>query len=114
MASQIYRIATQSIVVLLLDNEAKLDKNPQGIVNVHPRTIERYFYEECIEPEGEDIDDEDFKIKINYKIFEKPTIGESKELEKQKQKVEAWVVEMEKEKGGKAKKSSRLFQVLCH
>ena len=94
----------QSIVVLLLDNEAKLDKNPQGIVNVHPRTIERYFYEECIAPEGEDIDDEEFKIRINYKLFERPTIGESKELEKAKKKAEAWVVEMEKDKTGKKKK----------
>ena len=101
----------QAIVVLLLDNEAKLDKNPQGIVNVHPRTIERYFYEECIAPEGEDIDDEEFKIRINYKLFEKPTIGESKELEKQKQKAEAWVVEMEKEKDKKGKnKKNGLFQ----
>ena len=100
----------QSIVVLLLDNEAKLDKNPQGIVNVHPRTIERYFYEECIAPEGEDIDDEEFRIRINYKLFERPTIGESKELEKQKQKAEAWVVEMEKDKKGQAKKGLQLFQ----
>jgi len=101
----------QAIVVLLLDNEAKLDKNPQGIVNVHPRTIERYFYEECISPEGEDIDDEEFRIRINYKLFEKPTIGESKELEKQKQKAEAWVVEMEKSKDKKGQsKKKGLFQ----
>ena len=28
------------------------------------RTLEEYFYENCIRPEGDDIDDEDFRIKV--------------------------------------------------
>jgi hypothetical protein len=32
--------------------------NPQKVVNVHHRTLEEYFYENCIVVEGDDIDDE--------------------------------------------------------
>jgi hypothetical protein len=37
---------------------AKIDVNPQKVVNVHHRTLEEYFYENCIVVEGDDIDDE--------------------------------------------------------
>jgi hypothetical protein len=43
--------------------------------------LEEYFYESCILSEGDDIDDEDFKIRIIYKIFEKPTYSSSEPLE---------------------------------
>ena len=52
-----------------------------GIINMHPRTLEEYFYESCIIPEGDDIDDEDFKIRVIYKIFEKSTYSSSEPIE---------------------------------
>ena len=52
-----------------------------GIINMHPRTLEEYFYESCIIPEGDDIDDEDFKIRVIYKIFEKSSYSSSEPLE---------------------------------
>ena len=104
----------QSIVILLLENGAKIDKNPQGTINVNSKTLEQYFFENCITPEGDDIDDEDFRIKVNYRLFEKPLINEKMELVKTKEKAEAWVLEMEKSdaekgkggKGGKGKPKS--------
>ena len=45
------------------------------------RTLEEYFYESCIRPEGDDIDDEDFRIKINFKLFEKPAYANDEKLE---------------------------------
>ena len=48
---------------------------------MHPRTLEEYFYESCIIPEGDDIDDEDFKIRVIYKIFEKSSYSSSEPLE---------------------------------
>jgi len=53
----------QSIVKFLLFNGAKIDINPQKVVNVHHKTLEEYFYEKCIIVEGDDIDDEDFRIR---------------------------------------------------
>ena len=50
----------QSIVKFLLSHGAKIDVNPQKMVNVHHRTLEEYFYEKCILVEGDDIDDEVF------------------------------------------------------
>ena len=61
----------QSIVKFLLRNGAKIDVNQQKLINVNTRTLEEYFYENCIRPEGDDIDDEEFKIKINFKLFER-------------------------------------------
>ena len=38
-----------------------------------PRTLEEYFYDHCIKTaEGGDIDDEEFTITVNFKLFEKP------------------------------------------
>ena len=54
---------------------------PTGIINIHPRTLEEFFYESCIVPEGDDIDDEDFKIRIIYKIFERSSYSSSESLE---------------------------------
>ena len=48
---------------------------------MHPRTLEEYFYESCIIPEGDDIDDEDFKIRVIYKIFEKSSYSSSEPIE---------------------------------
>ena len=48
---------------------------------MHPRTLEEYFYESCIIPEGDDIDDEDFKIRVIYKIFEKSSYSSSESME---------------------------------
>ena len=48
---------------------------------MHPRTLEEYFYESCIIPEGDDIDDEDFKIRVVYKIFEKSSYSTSDSME---------------------------------
>jgi hypothetical protein len=53
----------QALCVLLFSNGAKIDKNPQGVINVNSRTLEKYFNENCITPEGDDIDDEDFRIR---------------------------------------------------
>ena len=39
-----------------------------------------YFNESCILPEGDDIDDEDFKIRINFKLFEKSTYSPTESL----------------------------------
>ena len=60
------------VAKLLMANGAKLDMNPQGLINVNPRTVEEYFYDHCIKTEGDDIDDEDFVIRVNFKLFEKP------------------------------------------
>ncbi|TRY68237.1 hypothetical protein TCAL_06841 [Tigriopus californicus] len=70
----------QAIVKVLLKNGAKLDQNPQGQLNLNPRTLEEYFYEECIIPEGDDIDEEDFQIRINFKLFERPLVDENTPL----------------------------------
>lgn len=59
----------QSIVKFLLYNGAKIDINPQKVVNVHHKTLEQYFYEKCIIVEGDDIDDEDFKIRLFDLLF---------------------------------------------
>ena len=32
----------------ILRNGGKVDRNPQGSVNVNPRTLEEYFFEDCI------------------------------------------------------------------
>lgn len=87
----------QSIVKFLLGHGAKIDVNPQKVVNINSRTLEEYFYETCIIPEGDDIDDEDFRIKINFKLFEKPLYGENDNLEVAREKANAWTLEMEKE-----------------
>ncbi len=96
----------QSIVKFLLVNGAKIDVNQQKLVNVNPRTLEEYFYESCIIPEGDDIDDEDFRIKINFKLFEKPGYFDDEDLEVAKDKANAWAVgSADKSKKGQSPKS---------
>ena len=67
----------QSVAQFLLNHGAKIDINHQKNININPRTLEQYFYDYCIIPEGDDIDDEDFKISIKFKLFEKPVYGGS-------------------------------------
>ena len=59
----------QSIVKFLLSHGAKIDVNPQKMVNVHHRTLEEYFYEKCILVEGDDIDDEVFLVSLKEFYF---------------------------------------------
>ena len=68
----------QSVAQFLLNHGAKIDINHQKNININPRTLEQYFYDYCIIPEGDDIDDEDFKIRIKFKLFEKPVYGGSR------------------------------------
>ena len=42
----------------LLSHGAKLDVNPQKVVNLHHSTLEEYLFEKCIHAEGDDVDDE--------------------------------------------------------
>ena len=58
----------QTIVKFLLGQGGKIDVSSQKIVNVHHRTLEEYFYENCITVEGDDIDDE-VKPTFQKKIF---------------------------------------------
>ena len=74
---------------------AKVDVNQQKIVNINPRTLEEYFYESCIIPEGDDIDDEDFRIRINFKLFEKPAFTDKEHLEVTKDRANAWAVQLD-------------------
>ena len=67
----------QTVAQFLLNHGAKIDINHQKNININPRTLEQYFYDYCIIPEGDDIDDEDFKIRIKFKLFEKPVYGGS-------------------------------------
>ena len=60
----------QNVAKFLLAYDAKFDKNPQDIPNVLPKTLDEYFYEQCVSTVGDEIDDEDFRIKINLKFFE--------------------------------------------
>ena len=57
--------------------------------------LDEYFYESCIRPEGEDIDDEDFRIKINFKLFERPIYGDDDDFEVAKDKANAWAMEQD-------------------
>lgn len=86
----------------MLRNGAKIDINTQKLVNVNPRTLEEYFYESCIRPEGDDIDDEDFRIKINFKLFEKPASKDEEKMEVTKDKANAWAVKSEESKKNSA------------
>ena len=61
----------QDIVIFLLQKGAKIDLNPQNVINISPKTLEEYFYDHCITSEGGDIDDEEFSIKVNFELFEK-------------------------------------------
>ena len=74
---------------------AKVDVNQQRAVNINPRTLEEYFYESCIIPEGDDIDDEDFRIRINFKLFEKPAFTDKEHLEVTKDRANAWTVQLD-------------------
>ena len=74
---------------------AKVDVNQQKVVNINPRTLEEYFYESCIIPEGDDIDDEDFRIRINFKLFEKPAFTDKEHLEVTKDRANAWTVQLD-------------------
>ena len=60
------------VVIFLLQQGAKIDLNNQGILNLVPRTLEEYFYDHCIKSQGGDIDDEEFTITVNFKLFGKP------------------------------------------
>jgi len=59
--------------------------------------------EHCVNAEGEDIDDEDFKIRINFQLFERPAEKDSKNLNRDgisKRQKKAWeLLEVEGEKG---------------
>jgi len=70
----------QRIAKLLLLHGAKLEVNDQGLLNLHPRTLEEHLFEHCIKAEGDDIDDEDFKIRINFQLFERPVENDVKDL----------------------------------
>ncbi len=85
----------QSVAKLLLRHGAKLERNEQKAINVLPRTLEEHFYEFCINTEGEDVDDEEFKIRINFKLFEKPFGEETGDLHVAMAKANAWAMEME-------------------
>ena len=64
---------SNQVVLFLLGEGAKIDLNQQGALNLVPRTLEEYFYDHCIKTaEGGDIDDEEFTITVNFKLFEKP------------------------------------------
>lgn len=85
----------QSMAKFLLRNGAKIDVNPQKVVNVNPRTLEEYFYESCFTTEGDDLDEEEFCIKINFQLFEKPIYGAKDDLSVAKDKANAWSLQME-------------------
>ena len=88
----------QEVVKFMLRNGAKIHKNDQEVINVHPKTLEDYLYKECMKASGDDVDDEDFSIKIKFDLFAKPEIEPDRRLEEVRSKAQAWTIELEKEK----------------
>ena len=71
----------QEIAKLLLKHGAKLHGNPQNAINLHAKTLEDHLYDYCMVTEGDDVDDEDFRIRINFKLFERPVLAGDVDLE---------------------------------
>ena len=61
-------------------NGAKLHKNIQGSVNVNPKILEDYFFEDCMTASSEDVDDEEFFIKINFGMFALPEVDANMDI----------------------------------
>ena len=106
-----------ALVIFLLQQGAKINLNSQGIINVVPKTLEEYFYDHCIKSEGGDIDDEDFSITVNFRLFEKPIYdgkGKNpfKEKSNKKTSKDAWTTSVEsdhhKSESSSSGKSSKL------
>lgn len=97
----------QSVAKLLLKHGAKIEINEQGAVNLHPRTLEEHLFENCIATEGEDVDDEEFRIRIFYTLFEKPVENHDKNLNKGGEKKTAWALMEQGQMEGKGKKKSK-------
>ena len=72
----------------MLRNGAKIHKNEQEVVNVNPRTLEDYMFKECMKASGDDVDDEDFSIKIKFDLFAKPEIDPGRRMEDVKSKAQ--------------------------
>ena len=72
----------------MLRNGAKIHKNDQEVVNVNPRTLEDYMFKECMKASGDDVDDEDFSIKIKFDLFAKPEIDPGRRMEDVKSKAQ--------------------------
>lgn len=86
-------------LVTLLANGAKLDMNAQGQINMNPKALHRYFLEHCIIPVGDDIDDEDFKIKMDFRLFEKALDMGTEEMQVAKARADdAWALQVEQGK----------------
>ena len=81
----------------MLRNGAKIHKNQQEIINISRKTLEDYMTNECMKASGEDVDDEEFFIKIKYDLFAKPEIEPDKNLDDVKRRAQAWTIELEKE-----------------
>ena len=54
----------QSIAKTLLSYGAKLDVNPQEMINLNEKTLEEWFFDKCVHTEGDDVDDEVKSIEI--------------------------------------------------
>ena len=65
----------------MLRNGAKIHKNNQEVINVHPKTLEDYLFKECMKAAGEDVDDEDFNIKMKFDLFAKPEVEPDRNMD---------------------------------
>ena len=88
---------SQEVVKLMLRNGAKIHKNEQEVINVHPKTLDDYLFKECMKASGDDVDDEDFFIKIKYDLFARPEIEPDRKMEEVRSRAQAWTIELEKE-----------------
>ncbi|XP_023346076.1 uncharacterized protein LOC111715063 [Eurytemora carolleeae] len=98
---------TQEITKFLLRNGAKIDRNPQGTMNIHPKVLEEFLFEDCMLSSGDDADDEDFGITILFNIFAQPDIDPQLKINKVEDKAIAWSDEVEK---GVGKRETRKFK----
>ena len=71
----------QRISKLLLRHGAKIDRNAHHVINLRPAVVQEYFLEHCIVAEGDDVDDEDFTIRINFEHFSEPQVNDLQKFE---------------------------------
>ena len=101
----------QEVVKLMMRNGAKIHKNSTDVINVHPKTLTEYFFQECMKPSGDDVDDEEFYITMKYDLFTKPEVEANRSMAEVKSKAQAWTIELEKEmqeqKGNESRRKKR-------
>ena len=83
----------------------------QGIVNVNPKILEEYFFQDCMKASSEDADDEEFFININFEMFALPDVDTNMDIKQVKNRAQAWSIEVEKETDKKSKPKKKKAKV---